>query len=158
MRNRIGRAAILAAVVMIAGWGASSGLGAQRGAPNTGEWIEYGGDKGATKYSPLTQIDRNSVGNLRIAWRRPGVADEYLAQHPGLTFSHNFRSTPVMAGGVLYASNGGGLVEAFAPATGRTTWVQDLPDGEPVGGEPSRGVALWRDGDDARIFAVRGRF
>jgi quinoprotein glucose dehydrogenase len=149
---------ILAAVVMIAGWGASSGLGAQKGAPKTGEWTEYGGDKGATKYSPLAQIDKNNVGTLRIAWRRPGVADEYRARNPDLTFGNNFRSTPVMAGGVLYASNAVGLVEAFDPATGRTIWVQELPEGQPVGGEPGRGVAHWREGDDARIFAVRGRF
>jgi hypothetical protein len=64
MPNRIGRPVILAAVVMIAGWGASSGLGAQRGAPKTGEWTEYGGDKGATKYSPLAQI--RNIRNKRL--------------------------------------------------------------------------------------------
>ncbi len=33
-----------------------------------------------------------------------------------------------MVGGVLYASNGIGLVEAFDPATGRTIWVQQVPE------------------------------
>lgn len=150
--------ALIVLVALTAAWGTSSKLGAQRGAPATGEWREYGGDKGYTKYSPLTQIDRNNVGNLRIAWRRPAVADELRARHPDLRFRNNFRSTPVMVGGVLYASDGVGLVEAFDAATGRTIWVQELPGGQSVGGEPSRSVAYWRDGDDARIFAVRGQF
>ena len=31
-----------------------------------GEWRYYGGDKAFTRYSPLDQIDRNTVKNLRI--------------------------------------------------------------------------------------------
>src|SRR5688500_4562159 len=33
-----------------------------------GEWREYGGDPGATKYSPLTGITRENVARLRKAW------------------------------------------------------------------------------------------
>ena len=44
-----------------------------------------------------------------------------------------------MVGGVLYASNGVGLVEAFDPATGRTIWVQQVPESElPVGSRQPR--------------------
>ena len=48
-----------------------------------------------------------------------------------------------MVGGVLYASNGIGLVEAFDPATGRTIWVQQVPESELPVGAASRGVAYW---------------
>ena len=43
-------------------------LSGQSGAKN-GEWRSYGGDAGSTKYSPLDQINRDNVKNLRIAWR-----------------------------------------------------------------------------------------
>ena len=127
------------------------------GARLRGEWRDYGGDKGFTKYSPLDQINKNNVGQLRIAWRRPAIADELRAQNPSLTFANNLRSTPLMVGGVLYASNGIGLVEAFDPGTGKTLWVQEF-DGELRGGASSRGIAYWGSGDDARLLAVRGQY
>ena len=34
-----------------------------------GEWRYYGGDSASTKYSPLGQIARANVNQLRIAWR-----------------------------------------------------------------------------------------
>ena len=34
-----------------------------------GDWRYYGGDAGSQKYSPLDQINRDNVKNLRIAWR-----------------------------------------------------------------------------------------
>ena len=38
-----------------------------------GKWHYYNGDIGATKYSPLDQINKSNVADLRIAWRRPSV-------------------------------------------------------------------------------------
>ena len=90
---------------------------AQRGASG-GQWPNHSGDKRSTKYAPLDQINRNNVRNLRIAWRRPAVADEFRQQHPDLNSSNLFRSTPLMINGVLYASNGIGLVEALRPGDG----------------------------------------
>ena len=130
--------------------------GAQQGAKG-GQWPNHGGDKGSTKYSPLGQITRNNVRNLSIAWRRPAVADEFRKRRPDLTFPHLFRSTPLMINGVLYASNGIGLVEAFDPATGKTIWVQEPPESSPesLNGSSSRSIGYWRNGGDERILAVR---
>ena len=126
---------------------------AQRGTSG-GQWPNHSGDKGSTKYAPLDQINRNNVRNLRIAWRRPAVADEFRQQHPDLNSSNLFRSTPLMINGVLYASNGIGLVEAFDPVTGKTLWVQELPDTsrETLKGTSTRGVAYWGSGSDERIL------
>ena len=41
---------------------------AQQGAQN-GEWRYYGGDSGSTRYSPLDQIDKTNVKDLKVAWR-----------------------------------------------------------------------------------------
>jgi quinoprotein glucose dehydrogenase len=122
-----------------------------------GEWRDYAGDKGFTKYSPLDQINKENVGSLHIAWRRPAIADELRAQGPTLIVTNNLRSTPLMVGGVLYASDGIGLVEAFDPGTGKTLWVQEF-DGELRGGAASRGIAYWGSGDEARLLAVRGQY
>ncbi len=129
---------------------------AQRGTSG-GQWPNHSGDKGSTKYAPLDQINRSNVRNLHVAWRRPAVADELREQHHELKFSNLFRSTPLMINGVLYASDGIGLVEAFDPATGRTLWVQESTDPGPeaLTGTSTRGIAYWRNGADERILSVR---
>ena len=129
---------------------------AQRGTSG-GQWPNHSGDKGSTKYAPLDQISRSNVRNLHVAWRRPAVADELRGQHRELKFSNLFRSTPLMINGVLYASDGIGLVEAFDPATGRTLWVQESTDlgPEALAGTSTRGIAYWRNGADERILSVR---
>ena len=67
------------------------------------------------------------MADLEVAWRRPAVAAELHERWPDLQYS-NQRSTPIIVDGVLYASNGIGLVEAFDPGTGETIWVQELPE------------------------------
>ena len=128
---------------------------AQQG--TTGEWHVHGGDAGYTRYSSLDQINTDTVGGLDIAWRRSSVDASLIQQWPDLQSSNQLRSTPIMVDGILYASNGIGLVEAFDPGTGQTRWVQDhsfLGDDTPRGAS-NRGVAYWADGADKRIFSIR---
>ena len=128
---------------------------AQQG--TTGEWHVHGGDAGYTRYSSLDQINTDTVGGLDIAWRRSSVDASLIQQWPDLQYSNQLRSTPIMVDGILYASNGIGLVEAFDPGTGQTLWVQDhsfLGDDTPRGAS-NRGVAYWADGADKRIFSIR---
>ncbi len=148
-KRRLFGVAVLIAVM-------SPPLGAQRGT-NNGQWTVHGGDKGFTRYAPLDQINEENVNALRIAWRRPAVDASLHARWPELQYSNQLRSTPLMVDGVLYASNGIGLIEAFDPATGETLWVQDLPflGDETPRGTSNRGHGYWEDGDDARIFSVR---
>ncbi len=126
----------------------------------SGEWRTYGGDKGFTRYSPLDQINRENVVNLRPVWRRPAIESQLLAKFPDLVASNYFRGTPIMIDGVLYAPDGVGLIEAFDAATGRTIWIQQpaSPTLKEATGQSTRGVAYWRDGADARIIAVRGEY
>ena len=132
-------------------------IASQSGTGSSGEWRDYAGDKGFTKYSPLDQINKDNVKNLRIAWRRPGVADELRAKDPSIRYGNTFRTTPLMIGGVLYAQNGVGLVEAFDPETGKTIWVQEHAAGEQLRGQPMRGIAYWRDSAGGeRLLTVRG--
>lgn len=125
-----------------------------------GDWPNPGGDKGFTRYSTLDQINTDTIDRLRVAWRRPALSDEFRAQYPGATSTNPFEATPIMVGGVLYASNGIGLVEALHAGTGATIWVQEFED-EGAGaltGQAARGVTYWRSGDDERILSVRGHY
>ncbi|MSO35663.1 MAG: pyrroloquinoline quinone-dependent dehydrogenase [Acidobacteria bacterium] len=132
-------------------------LGADDQSPALGEWRYYSGDNGARKYSPLDQITRDNVGGLRIAWRRPHLDPSLTAgATTNLRLSNNFRSTPIMVNGVLYASNAVGLAEAFDPATGKTLWVQK-PGADGLRGTSNRGVAYWGEGAEARIITFRNQ-
>ena len=88
---------------------------AQQGATG-GQWRAFAGDPGATKYSPLDQITKDNVGDLRIAWRRPSVDPSILEIAPNVR-GRTLIGTPLMVDGVLYSPNGVGLVEAFDPGT-----------------------------------------
>lgn len=132
---------------------------AQTGA-SQGEWHAYGGDNAATKYSALDQIDKDNVARLRVTWRRPAVDASILEQVPGLRFSNNFRSTPLMVDGVLYSPNGIGFVEAFDAGTGETVWIEQPFESGAAGffGTATRGAGYWTDGTDRRILVQRSEY
>jgi glucose dehydrogenase len=140
MRGRT--AAVLTIALLLAAPGH-----AQQGARG-GEWRWHSGDLGSTKFSPLDQINKGNVAQLRIAWRRPAVDPSISAKVPGFFFSHDFRATPLMIEGTLYSPNGIGLVEAFNPSTGKTVWVQ-----QPFADEPEQGL---QEGKQFIVMAVGG--
>ena len=150
-RGRAAGAALLGVLVL------AGSASAQHG--TSGEWRVHGGDSGFTRYAPLDQINAETVHDLEIVWRRPAVDASLHARWDNLRYSNNLRSTPLMVDGLLYASNGIGVVEAFDPATGETRWVQDLPflgDDETPRGAANRGVGYWEDDAGAgRILSVR---
>lgn len=135
-----------------------AGCEADVGALGGSDWMAFGGDKAYTRYSPHDQINATNVADLRIAWQRPAVDPAFLAANPDVSVSAYLLSTPQMIDGVLYVSNGVGLVEAMHPATGETLWTQELPEGERPFGRSNRGLGYWTDGDDHRLLSVRGRY
>jgi quinoprotein glucose dehydrogenase len=138
--------------------GLSAALLAQQG-PSRSEWRAHGGDSGSRRYAPLDQITKDNVSRLRVAWRRPAVDASFKESAPDLSYSHDFHVTPLMIDGVLYSSNGIGLVEAFHPGTGKTLWVQQPYSDEPdkgLRGASTRGLAYFSEGDTRRIFVIRG--
>src|SRR6185503_18746312 len=131
-----------------------------RAADGDREWAAYGSDKGGSKYSPLDQINKSTVKNLRIAWRVSGMPDELRPSYPDVQASANYQNTPLMVGGMLYMSSAVGVVVALDPATGKTIWYDKLPprpDGQGPGrGGSTRSLAYWSDGKDARIVTNVG--
>ena len=149
MRRTLARCLVVGFVLLGGGPRAQSG--------SAGDWLHHGGDAGSTKYPPLDRITADNVGSLRIVWRRPAVDAAVRAAHPKVVVPDNYRSTPLKAGGLLYASNGLGVAEAFDPATGRTVWTQAVPPDELSGAGASRNLAYWTGPGGARVFNVRGR-
>src|SRR5512132_3575358 len=98
MLSKSTRAALLVLSLVTALAAGSTGVLGQAGATN-GEWPHWGADSGATKYSPLDQINRDNVKNLRIAWR-------WKAENFGPRPQTNMEATPLMVGGVLYTTAG----------------------------------------------------
>jgi quinoprotein glucose dehydrogenase len=125
-----------------------------------GEWRAYGADKAGTKYSPLDEINRDTIGNLRIAWRRSSMPEELLADFPNTAGARNFQHTPLLIDGLLYMSSVVGAVVALDPTTGKTVWYDHLPpraDGTGLTrGGSTRSLAYWTDGTDARIVTNVG--
>src|SRR5262245_5139407 len=128
---------------------------AQNGAKN-GEWRTYGGENASTRYSPLDQINRDSVKNLQVAWTWKldnfGTAAE----------TRTSETTPIMVNGDLYFTAGQRrFVVAANAGTGETLWVWRPNEGERFDRAPRkvhRGVAYWTDGRDERIVVVTPGF
>ncbi|MFO7275394.1 MAG: PQQ-binding-like beta-propeller repeat protein [Pseudomonadota bacterium] len=112
--------------------------------PPTRNWITNGGNLYNQRYSPLTQINRENVKDLRAVWRT-GMGS---GTGPG-----NSGQAQILAyEGVLYVSNGANDVFAIDVKTGRILWEYranlDPRAGNPIG-RSSRGVAL----GDGKVFA-----
>jgi quinoprotein glucose dehydrogenase len=127
-------------------------LAAQNGAKN-GEWRSYAADPGSTKYSPLDQINRDNVKNLRIAWR---FKSDNLGPRPDF----NMQSVPIVVNNVMYAQAGARRnVVALDPASGELLWMWRMDEGKRGAAAPrqgsGRGLAYWTDGKgDDRIVTV----
>ena len=85
--------------------------------PAPEDWLTWRRTLDAWGYSPLDQIDRSNVGDLRLAWTR--------ALTPG-----SQQGTPLVYRGVLYMPNPGDVIQAIDAATGDLVWEhrRDLPD------------------------------
>jgi len=77
--------------------------------PSPGDWLMYSRTYDAQRYSPLKQITRANVGQLRMAWTR--------GMGPGTT-----ETIPIVHNGVIYVVAPGAMVEALDGATGDLLW------------------------------------
>src|SRR5262245_2801743 len=128
---------------------------AQQGARN-GEWRVYGGDEGSTRYSPLDQINRDNIKNMRVAW--VWKSDSLMPNPQGAS-----ETTPIMVNGVLYFTmDQRRYVIAADAGTGETLWLYQPNEGERFTQAPRkihRGVSYWTDGrGDERIVYVTPGF
>lgn len=112
------------------------------------EWTHYSGNAASQKYSPLDQINKDTVGKLRIAWRWSSPDNAVVAANP-LSRPGMYHDTPLMVKGVLYTVTSLGQIAAINPATGESIWVFDPGNwktGRPGNlGFVHRGLSFWSD-------------
>ena len=135
--------------------GQKKALRSANGTPPPGEWHHYGGDRGSTKYSPLAQITKDNVKDLKVAWKWDSPDLKLQAGNRALS-AFGFEVTPLMVKGVLYTSTSLSQVAAINALTGETVWVFD-PESYKAGRPTNlvfvhRGVAYWTDGREERIL------
>lgn len=154
---------VLPAVVLAAGGVVlvapqlSGQTGAARTIPSAvnGEWVDYASDIKGTRYMPLDQIDAANFGKMEIAWR-------FNTNNLGPRPEFNLQGTPLMIGGKLYATGGGGnrrALVALDAKTGELLWKHGIDEGARADAAPrklsGRGLSYWTDGrGDERILYV----
>jgi len=114
----------------------------------TVDWPAYGGGPDGVRYSALTQINRETVKDLQVAWTFDS-GDAF----PGSELQCN----PLVIDGVVYATTPKVNVIALDGATGALRWRFDPHEGRKVLGKlRNRGLNTWSDGAERRLFvAVR---
>ena len=111
------------------------------------DWANVGEDKGGMRYSQLTQINRHSIKNLKVAW----------IYHTGDAAKKNrstIECTPIVIDGVMYVTTVKLRIVALNAATGKPIWEYD-----PHSSGVNRGVGYWSDGRPngrRRIIAALG--
>jgi quinoprotein glucose dehydrogenase len=109
------------------------------------QWPVNGGPNNI-RYSPLTQINRENVGQLKVAWS--------YDSHDAFKDSE-MQSNPIVVDGVLYATTPKLRVVALDAETGREIWAFDPAGGAaPQRRYRHRGVTVYQD----RVFFTHRNF
>ena len=93
-----------------------------------GEWHHFGRDGANTKYSPLDQITAANFTDLEIAWRWTSLSRAVVEENERIRPSA-FKSSPLMADGLVFVSTALGQAAALDAGTGEPVWTYD-PRGE----------------------------
>ena len=116
--------------------------------PDPGDWLMIRRDYRASNYSPLNQITRDNVKNLRLVWS--------WAMNEGGTN----QPAPIVHNGVIYLNNPGNTIQALDGKTGDVIWENRY--GTAANAAAMRGIAMYDDKifaatSDARLFAFDAR-
>ena len=101
--------------------------------PDSADWLMWRGTLNSWGYSPLNQINRGNVANLKLVWTR------------GMTEGTQ-EGTPLVHDGVMFLPNPGDRIQALDAATGDLLWEfkRQFPEGFRGGAtNTTRTLALW---------------
>src|SRR5678815_4190033 len=105
--------------------------------PKAGDWLSYRRTDDVFGFSPLTEINRNNVKNLRAIWSYPVQDDS------------RWVPTPIVASGIMYVAEGKGRVIALDVPTGEVKWIYKRDYPEDIRASQAylraRGVAVFDD-------------
>lgn len=115
------------------------GAAAQRS--DAGDWPAYGGQKSGSRFSELTQINRENIANLAPAW-------QFEMPEPGES-----QTQAIVIDGVVYGFSPSLDVIALDGASGELLWRFSAPGKNAGFTGPSRGLAMWQGPDSNILFA-----
>lgn len=111
--------------------------------PEPGNWLTSNRTYDGNRYSPLDQINRENVGDLKIAFALP------LAPNSRAGFGGGLGASPLVDGGIMYMVDGLSAVYRIDVSGGHRAyinWIMDpQQDPEMSGTAAQRGVALLGD-------------
>jgi alcohol dehydrogenase (cytochrome c) len=118
--------------------------------PPPGDWLMIRRNYQAWSHSPLTDITRSNVKDLRLAWvwaMNEGGANQ---------------TTPLVHDGVMYLANPMNMVQALDAATGDLIWEHQFGPATLIGYGSMRNLAIYGDKifvatTDARLVALDAR-
>jgi quinoprotein glucose dehydrogenase len=116
------------------------------------DWSNYGGPSDGSRYSALSQITKENVAQLEVAW---------TYQTGDATERSQIQCQPIVVNGLLYGSTPKLNVFALDAATGVEVWRFDpfqILGGENSWAGTNRGVSYWEDGEDKRILFGAGNW
>ena len=113
-----------------------------------GDWLVLRRDYRASNYSPLKQITRDNVRNLRLVWS--WAMNEGGSNQPA----------PLVHGGVIYLNNPGNIIQALDGKMGEVIWENRY--GTNASAAAMRGIAIYDDKiivatSDAHLLAFSAR-
>src|SRR6187455_3343995 len=113
-------------------------------APNEPQnWLMMNGDYGSTRYSKLSEINRDNVKNLRLVWALALGGMQDVGQN-----GPENEVNPLIDNGFMYTSDGWGTVykiDASNPNQGKYVWIADAGVRHQGNVSRTRGIALWED-------------
>ena len=123
---------------------------------NGADWLSYSGGYRSERFAPMTQINRETVANLKVIWA-------YQMQPTDIEGAGLVETTPLVAEDIMYLTEPPSSVTALDARTGRLLWhwSPEMSDEVLHIGFPkvNRGVAILGNTVyvttlDARIFAL----
>src|SRR5258708_5760832 len=89
---------------------------------DSGGWNSYGGDPGGSRYSSASQITRENVAQLKVAWTFHTGASQ---TQTNLIRKAAFEATPILVDDKLFLTTPYDQVLALNPTTGEKLWDFD---------------------------------
>src|SRR6267378_3478138 len=120
-------------------------------------WLLMNGDYGSTRYSKLTQINRENVKSLHMVWALALGGMQDVGQN-----GPEAEINPLIDNGFMYTSDGWGTIykiDARNPDKGEFVWVSNSGVRHEGNVSRTRGIALWEDLvianlPDGRVIAI----
>ena len=119
--------------------------------PPPGDWLSWRRTLDGQAYSPLKQVNKGTVAQLKLAW--------VMAMNDGSN-----QGTPLVHDGIMYLTHPGNVIQALEADSGELIWEykHDFPPEAKTLGGPTRNIALYGDKVflstyDAAIVALDAR-